>query len=365
MTIQERLYTVDDVWQLEHQPENEGKHYYLINGELFWEMSPGYFHGRLAILIGRYLSIYAEEHDLGEVTAETGFYPDDDRHTLLMPDVAFIRKEKTPPATHEKFVHGMPDLAVEISSPSNSLSELRRKAVVYLANGTELIWLVLPGAGWRRDLARGARWQTSERVCRARWQLDWRADLTRLRSEFAAAFPALEFRLLRGSHRITTAQKIEIATQRRLIDMPQVHLSVAALVCRRRSNPPCAASRQFLVADLQVQAALRHIQLDNVPVFNQRQRTAQRAFRRHMQDDGAVGGAAHARIGDPDHIAHTLFQQLLRDGQITDFGHAGSADGTGVLQHQHMIFRDLQRGIVHPRLEIRHIFEDDGRSAMG
>ncbi len=144
MTIQERLYTVDDVWQLEHQPENEGKHHYLINGELFWEMSPGYFHGRLAILIGRYLSIFAEEYDLGEVTAETGFYPDDDRYTLLMPDVAFIRKEKTPPATHEKFVHGMPDLAVEISSPSNSLSELRRKAVVYLASGTALVWLVLP-----------------------------------------------------------------------------------------------------------------------------------------------------------------------------------------------------------------------------
>ncbi len=144
MAIQERLYTVDDVWHLEHQPENEGKHYYLINGELFWDMPPGFLHGRLTILIGRILLAYAEEHDLGDVTGESGWYPADDRHTLLAPDVAFIRKDKAPPAMHEKFVSRMPDLAVEISSPSNTLSELRRKAAVYLANGTELVWLVLP-----------------------------------------------------------------------------------------------------------------------------------------------------------------------------------------------------------------------------
>ncbi len=158
MAIQERLYTVDDVWRLAQQPENDGKNCYLINGELFWEMAPGYRHGRLEILIGHYLLIYAEEHDLGEVTGEVGYYPADDRQTLLAPDVAFLRKQAAPPDTHEKFVPRMPDLAVEISSPSNTLAELRRKAAVYLANGTELVWLVLPErAGvevWRADAER-------------------------------------------------------------------------------------------------------------------------------------------------------------------------------------------------------------------
>ena len=65
-----------------------------------------------------------------------------------------------------------------------------------------------------------------------------------------------------------------------------------------------------------------------------------------------------------DHIAHTLFEQLLRDGQIADFGHARSADGTGVLQYQHMIFRHIKRGIVNTGFEIGHVFEDDGGSAM-
>ena len=144
MAIQEKLYTVDDVWRLSQLPENELKHYYLMDGELFWEMPAGYLHGRLEIIIGHYLLIYAEEHDLGEVTGEVGYYPPDDRRTLLAPDVAFISKNAAPVDTHEKFVPRMPDLAVEISSPSNTVAELRRKAAVYLANGTELVWLVLP-----------------------------------------------------------------------------------------------------------------------------------------------------------------------------------------------------------------------------
>ena len=155
MAIRERLYTVDDVWQLSQQPENDNKHFYLINGELYWDMPPGFLHGRIAVLIARYLSIYAERHDLGEVTGEVGYFPADDRYTLLAPDVAFIRKGNLPPADHEKFVPRLPDLAVEIQSPSNTLAELRRKAAVYLANGTEIVWLVLPQRdgieAWRVD----------------------------------------------------------------------------------------------------------------------------------------------------------------------------------------------------------------------
>lgn len=144
MAIQERLYTVDDVWRLSQLPENEHKLFYLIDGELFWDMRPGYTHGRLAGHIFRYLMNYAEAHDLGDGSVESGYFPADDRHTLLGADVAFIHKENVPPADHENAVPRMPDLAVEIQSPSNTLVELRRKAAVYLANGTELVWLVLP-----------------------------------------------------------------------------------------------------------------------------------------------------------------------------------------------------------------------------
>ncbi len=57
MAIRERLYTVEDVWQLSQQPENEHKHYYLIDGELFWDMRPGYtcMAGLAGHIFARYL----------------------------------------------------------------------------------------------------------------------------------------------------------------------------------------------------------------------------------------------------------------------------------------------------------------------
>ena len=38
----------------------------------------------------------------------------------------------------------MPDLAVEIISPSQALAQARRKAKVYLRHGAALVWLVDP-----------------------------------------------------------------------------------------------------------------------------------------------------------------------------------------------------------------------------
>ena len=144
MAIQEKLYTIDDVWELSHRPENSNKYYYLIDGELYWDMPPGGRHGSLAIRLATRLQLHIENYDLGFGTVETGYYPRDDRRTLLAPDVAFISHARAPQPFPEKFVPAMPDLAIEIVSPTDSLQEVRRKAAVYLANGTTLVWIVLP-----------------------------------------------------------------------------------------------------------------------------------------------------------------------------------------------------------------------------
>ena len=78
------------------------------------------------------------------MTVESGHYPPQDRRTLLLPDVAFIRKERAPTLDLELFAPVMPDLAVEIMSPSQSLAQARRKAKVYLRHGTAMVWLVDP-----------------------------------------------------------------------------------------------------------------------------------------------------------------------------------------------------------------------------
>ena len=140
MVIKERLYSVDDVWQM----AGENHHYELIEGALF-EMSPAsYMHGRLAVLIARYMGDFAEAHGLGEVTMETGYHPPDNRHILLAPDVAFVSRARAPQPFHATFAPLMPDLAVEIQSPTDTLRQVRRKAAIYLRHGTKLVWIVLP-----------------------------------------------------------------------------------------------------------------------------------------------------------------------------------------------------------------------------
>lgn len=167
MVVQERLFDVDDVWRLAHNPDNEYVRFELIEGELFTMVPPGRRHGLLAVEIAGYLWQYSKLHPLGEVTTDSGYYSEHDRHTLLGPDVAFLRYDRLPQPPTEKYVSVMPDLAVEIRSPFDTLAKVRRKAEVYLRRGTTIVWIVLPK-------------QEGVEV----WRLD---ETGQLRSEFLAA----------------------------------------------------------------------------------------------------------------------------------------------------------------------------------
>lgn len=144
MAIQQQLYTVDSIQELLRTPEYNRRRFYLIDGELF-EMSPvKRIHSRLANRLGMLLGMYVEEHDLGEAHVELGVSPPGDRSTLLAPDVAYVSHARLRDQPEDEFLSVMPDLAVEIASPSDSLAQLRRKAQVYLDNGSRLVWIVLP-----------------------------------------------------------------------------------------------------------------------------------------------------------------------------------------------------------------------------
>ncbi len=143
MAIRERLYNIDDLWQM-FCDTNDDKRYELIEGELIEMPSPGEEHGYLTIWLGMFLALYASEHQLGRVTADSGFYSEDDQYTVLSPDVAFRRLDPDAEPATRKWVPVMPDLAVEIKSPSNTMAELHRKAAIYLRHGAQLVWIVMP-----------------------------------------------------------------------------------------------------------------------------------------------------------------------------------------------------------------------------
>lgn len=65
---------------------------------------------------------------------------------MRMPDVCFISWKRFPDGKHprESMPPLVPDLAIEVLSPSNSTSEMQRKLQDYFAAGVELVWYIDP-----------------------------------------------------------------------------------------------------------------------------------------------------------------------------------------------------------------------------
>lgn len=142
MSEQEKLLTVDDLWEISHRPENDGKKFELIDGVLYEMHPPGETHGIIVSQLIVLLSLYVKARRLGRITAETAYYLD--RHNPLSPDIAFTRVERLKPPV-EGYVAQMPDLAIEVKSPENMMEELKQKSERYLRNGVPLVWIVQPG----------------------------------------------------------------------------------------------------------------------------------------------------------------------------------------------------------------------------
>jgi Uma2 family endonuclease len=116
----------------------------LVRGHVVREPPAGFEHGGIAAQVASCLHTFVRRHGLGKVLgAETGFVLFDDPPTVRAPDVAFVARDRLP-ADPRGFPRLAPDLAVEIVSPSNTLSEIQDKVFDYLDAGTRLVWVVEP-----------------------------------------------------------------------------------------------------------------------------------------------------------------------------------------------------------------------------
>src|ERR1035441_5079060 len=108
----------------------------------------------------------------------------------------------------------------------------------------------------------------------------------------------------RFRNRTAGLKKIEIAALVGLPDMLGIKRAVAARIARRRLLPRGAAAAHLVVAHMQMDAARGHIDLDLVAGLHEGKRAADEAFRRDVKNTGAVAGAAHARVGDTQHVVY-------------------------------------------------------------
>jgi Uma2 family endonuclease len=134
------LMSVEDFDRLEEPDELS---YELDEGELVVTPRPRLFHNRIVAHLGYELSTYVDTHPVGEVFNSQNLYvlgP----NTKRAPDVSFLRAERASRIDPNADIPGAPDLAVEVVSPNDTASAMRRKLLQYLAAGGQCVWVVYP-----------------------------------------------------------------------------------------------------------------------------------------------------------------------------------------------------------------------------
>jgi Uma2 family endonuclease len=141
MAVQKKTNTYADYSAIQGLPENADKILELIDGEIVEKM-PSFTPSRVASRFNYYIMQYLMDDEIGYVTVADGGYVLSDEHTFN-PDVGYISKARLPKIP-DREVLVAPDLAIEVKSPTDSKRAMRRKAEIYLAHGTRMVWLVFP-----------------------------------------------------------------------------------------------------------------------------------------------------------------------------------------------------------------------------
>ncbi len=134
------LLTVEQFDQLV-EPDELG--YELDEGQLVVMTKPRPLHNRIVLRLTLELQKYLERQPIGEV-----FNPENlfvlGPNIKRAPDVSFLRADRAAQIDPSADIPGAPDLAVEVISPTDTVTATRRKIRQYFAAGASLVWVVHP-----------------------------------------------------------------------------------------------------------------------------------------------------------------------------------------------------------------------------
>ncbi len=141
-TTETRLLTAADLLRL----DGEGVRGELIRGVLCETMASGQRHGMIVMNLGGELRAFVKQRRLGTLVAsDSGVWLERDPDTVREPDIAFTSTERMPLGEAvDGYAEVVPDLVVEIASPSDSRREVHDKARMWLSHGVQLVWVVHP-----------------------------------------------------------------------------------------------------------------------------------------------------------------------------------------------------------------------------
>jgi len=140
-TLTEKLYNEEDLMKI----SSSGR-YELLKGVIYKMAPAGEEHGVITSKIISRLNRFVEEKNLGIITAaETGYKLSSEPDTVRAPDAAFKSNERLIKSGMSKgYSTVMPDLLVEVNSPSDSYGKVIKKVMEWIKAGVKEVWVVDP-----------------------------------------------------------------------------------------------------------------------------------------------------------------------------------------------------------------------------
>ena len=140
--VKPKLLTAEDLLRL----YSKGVKGELIRGRLSKTMSVGVEHGEIVINMGILIGSVVKPRRLGRlIGSDAGVLLERAPDTVREPDVAFISAARLPLTERVTgYSEVIPDIVVEIKSPSDSIAEVDDKARMWHNYGVLLVWAAYP-----------------------------------------------------------------------------------------------------------------------------------------------------------------------------------------------------------------------------
>ena len=123
-------------------PEHANRRFELVYGEIS-EKRPTQLRGYIIHMLSGFLFVFLRQNPLGFTLIEARYrLPGDDENDLIS-DLSFVVQQRGALARIGAAPY-MPDLAVEVQSEGQSERFMLDKALLYLEQGTRMVWIIYP-----------------------------------------------------------------------------------------------------------------------------------------------------------------------------------------------------------------------------
>ncbi len=130
-------------WLLE--PDQAGQAFELVNGGVVAMPSPTRFHGTVVFLLARLLGNYLFERGSGSIaTNDSGLLVKRNPDTVRGPDLMLFLSSTRLEDIPRRVTDTVPELVVEVLSPSDGQTRTLRRISEYHERGVPLVWVIDP-----------------------------------------------------------------------------------------------------------------------------------------------------------------------------------------------------------------------------